>query len=70
MSFYFLHTALKIKGFFSKKMHVLKPQITSFIDFPELPAPIVDLGGGGEGVIGQLYGNRVVAIDVKQDELG
>ncbi len=69
MSFYFLHYALRIKGFFSKKMHVSKPEVITFENYPQLEAPIVDLGGGGEGVIGQLYGNKVVAIDIRQDEL-
>jgi SAM-dependent methyltransferase len=30
---------------------------------------ILDVGGGGEGVIGRLFGARVVAIDVRRDEL-
>ncbi len=30
---------------------------------------ILDIGGGGEGVIGQLKGGRVVAIDIRKDEL-
>lgn len=30
---------------------------------------ILDIGGGGEGVIGQFFGNRVVAIDNAQEEL-
>jgi ubiquinone/menaquinone biosynthesis C-methylase UbiE len=30
---------------------------------------ILDLGGGGEGVIGQLRGRQVVAIDRRKDEL-
>jgi len=30
---------------------------------------ILDIGGGGEGVIGQLYNNQVIAIDNRQDEL-
>lgn len=30
---------------------------------------ILDIGGGGEGIIGQLEGERVVAIDVREDEL-
>jgi hypothetical protein len=29
----------------------------------ETPGWILDLGGGGEGVIGRLCGERVVAID-------
>lgn len=30
---------------------------------------ILDIGGGGEGIIGQLEGERVVAIDLREDEL-
>ncbi len=30
---------------------------------------ILDIGGGGEGIIGQLEGRRVVAIDKRKDEL-
>ena len=30
---------------------------------------ILDIGGGGEGIIGMCYGNRVTAIDPKRDEL-
>lgn len=30
---------------------------------------ILDLGGGGEGVIGRLYRESVTAIDIRQDEL-
>lgn len=30
---------------------------------------ILDIGGGGEGIIGQAYGNDVVSIDKRQDEL-
>lgn len=32
-------------------------------------ASILDIGGGGEGVIGHLYGNNVIAIDRREDEL-
>ena len=35
----------------------------------ELNGKILDIGGGGEGVIGRLYTNQVVAIDIRQDEL-
>lgn len=34
-----------------------------------LTGPILDLGGGGEGIIGRIYGQQVVAIDTRQDEL-
>lgn len=30
---------------------------------------ILDIGGGGEAVIGQIYGHRVIAIDNMQEEL-
>ena len=35
----------------------------------ELIGSILDIGGGGEGVIGRVYGQQVIAIDNRQDEL-
>ena len=35
----------------------------------ELTGSILDIGGGGEGIIGRLYGSRVTAIDNRQEEL-
>lgn len=35
----------------------------------ELTGTILDLGGGGEGVIGRLYQSQVTAIDNRQEEL-
>jgi ubiquinone/menaquinone biosynthesis C-methylase UbiE len=35
----------------------------------ELTGNILDIGGGGEGVIGRLYRNQVTAIDNRQEEL-
>lgn len=35
----------------------------------DLIGPILDLGGGGEGVIGRIYGQQAVAIDNRQEEL-
>ncbi|MFX1311481.1 MAG: class I SAM-dependent methyltransferase [Promethearchaeota archaeon] len=35
----------------------------------DLNGRILDIGGGGEGVIGQLKGNSVVAIDLRKSEL-
>lgn len=35
----------------------------------ELQGRILDLGGGGEGVIDRVYREQVVAIDTRQDEL-
>lgn len=37
-------------------------------DFPALGL-VLDIGGGGEGVIGQLKGKQVVAVDLSQREL-
>ncbi len=41
------------------------------VELSELPGEgwILDIGGGGEGVIGRLAGTRVVAIDIHKDEL-
>ena len=38
---------------------------------PDFPAEglVLDIGGGGEGVIGQLKGKQVVAVDLSKDEL-
>lgn len=30
---------------------------------------ILDIGGGGEGFVGKLYGRNVIAIDAREDEL-
>lgn len=35
----------------------------------ELAGKILDIGGGGEGIIGRLYGRQVTAIDNRQEEL-
>lgn len=35
----------------------------------ELNGKILDVGGGGEGIIGRLYRDQVVAIDNRQEEL-
>lgn len=35
----------------------------------ELRGSILDLGSGGDGIIGQLYGGQVTAIDNRQEEL-
>ena len=35
----------------------------------DLKGSILDIGGGGEAVIGQMYGNRVTAIDNCQEEI-
>jgi ubiquinone/menaquinone biosynthesis C-methylase UbiE len=35
----------------------------------DLPGRILDIGGGGEGMIGRVFGERVVAIDLLRQEL-
>lgn len=35
----------------------------------EISGRILDLGGGGEGVIGRIYGRAVTAIDIRPEEL-
>lgn len=35
----------------------------------KLDGSILDIGGGGEAVIGQIYKDRVTAIDNRQEEL-
>lgn len=35
----------------------------------DLTGSILDIGGGGEGVIGRVYGQKVIAIDNRQEEL-
>src|SRR5512137_2386057 len=41
------------------------------VTVPDFPAEglILDIGGGGEGVIGQLKGKQVIAIDLMKREL-
>lgn len=41
------------------------------IVIPDFPANglILDIGGGGEGVIGQLKGDQVISIDINKQEL-
>ena len=35
----------------------------------DIKGKILDIGGGGEGIIGRLYKNRVIAVDNSQNEL-
>ncbi len=51
-----------------KKMHFFDRQQLAVEDF-EARGWILDIGGGGEGVIGRLKGKQVVAIDPNQREL-
>ena len=35
----------------------------------DIAGSILDIGGGGEGIIGRIYGGQVVAIDNREEEL-
>ena len=52
----------------SDRWHRVEGQTVDLADF-FAPGLILDIGGGGEGVIGRLFGSRVVAIDPLQREL-
>ena len=54
---------------FTKRLHVAEPQRVRVEDVFEDDDRILDLGGGGEGVIGQLRGPQVVAVDIRKEEL-
>ncbi|MHA1199878.1 MAG: hypothetical protein ACTSQF_11170 [Candidatus Heimdallarchaeaceae archaeon] len=49
-----------------------KTKVTPYqqITIKEIPTgSIIDIGAGGEGVIAQIGGKRVTAIDKRQDEI-
>lgn len=50
------------------KFHIF-PKVTLKVDNFESCGPILDIGGGGEGVIGQLKGAPVIAVDNRREEL-
>jgi SAM-dependent methyltransferase len=50
------------------QVYVIAAQKVSLADFPA-EGFLLDIGGGGEGIIGQLKGAQVVAIDPIQREL-
>jgi SAM-dependent methyltransferase len=52
----------------SDRWHRVEGQKVDLVDF-FAPGLILDIGGGGEGVIGRLFGSRVVAIDPRRSEL-
>jgi len=54
---------------FAKELHVIEPQRVCVEDLFGDHERILDLGGGGEGVIGQLRGQQVVAVDIRKEEL-
>ena len=56
-------------GRLNAKMHCIAPQTVRVGDVFRDSDLILDLGGGGEGVIGCLRGRQVVAVDTRKDEL-
>jgi ubiquinone/menaquinone biosynthesis C-methylase UbiE len=54
---------------FERELHVIRPQTVRVADVFRDEERILDLGGGGEGVIGQLRGRQVTAVDIRQEEL-
>ena len=52
-----------------ERMFVVDHQVVRIEDVFRDDDLILDLGGGGEGVIGQLRGRQVVALDQRKDEL-
>lgn len=51
-----------------KRIHMLEKQTLKITGFPD-DWPVLDIGGGGEGVIGRIKPRDVVAIDLQMDEL-
>ena len=52
----------------SERLTIIKKQEVALPDF-EAQGYILAIGGGGEGIIGQLKGSQVVAIDISRREL-
>ena len=51
------------------ELHFIEPQRIKLMDFKCKDDLILDIGGGGEGVIGKLKGKRVISIDRQKREL-
>ena len=51
-----------------EQMSAIDQQIVVVKDF-ECQGYILDIGGGGEGIIGVLKGEKVIAVDKRKDEL-
>jgi len=52
----------------AERMYTFKQQEVVVDDF-DAEGYILDIGGGGEGIIGQLKGHQVIAIDINKREL-
>ncbi|MFX0045566.1 MAG: methyltransferase domain-containing protein [Candidatus Hermodarchaeota archaeon] len=53
----------------TSEVYELPLQEVSLLDFPADEEWILDIGGGGEGIIGRMKGKQVVAIDRRRPEL-
>ena len=51
-----------------KNFHVF-PMVELEVENIDADGFILDIGGGGEGIIGRLVGEKVVAIDINKEEL-
>ncbi len=51
-----------------ERIYALENQQIAVSDF-ESAGFILDIGGGGEGIIGELKGDKVIAIDLRKEEL-
>lgn len=51
-----------------ERMFSIDVQSLNLIEFRQ-EGRVLDIGGGGEGIIGQVLGERVIAIDNRSDEL-
>ena len=52
-----------------EKSFFIFPQVEVEIEDFDYEGYILDIGGGGEGVIGQLKGEDVIAVDIRMEEL-
>jgi len=64
-----LHWLLWLRSRFDRTIYLVEPQSVRLSREFAPGERILDLGGGGEGVIGFLYGSQVVAVDISKEEL-
>jgi len=77
LGFYVLRPEIEVKGQLGTKheqlsedrLHFVEKQRVVVDDF-DASGLVLDLGGGGEGIIGRLKGDQVVAVDASREELG
>lgn len=60
---------MAVVGRLGRKMHIIALQTVRVEDVFRDTDLILDLGGGGEGVLGRLRGRQVVAVDLRKGEL-